>query len=213
MHLCELFVTLAVCVCDACTHTHIRSCTCTHAHTLAQTHTQTQYTHESTHNTHNYIHTCSYSHVHVCTLTCAHHVFIFNFIPCYSIMFLIVISPMLQMAVFCLAYGREIEDLKFYYTNLDLPPAEGNPLCNGYTHARVRACMHACTHTRTRTQTHTQYRYVQIVYRYISNTHTRTNPHACIMHVHTYICVYTISITVLAFTLYGHVNVYACILF
>ena len=26
---------------------------------------------------------------------------------------------MLQMALFCLAYGRDLEDLKVYYTNYD----------------------------------------------------------------------------------------------
>ena len=41
------------------------------------------------------------------------------FLSVCGILVLIVLSPLLQTAVFALAYGREAEDLKFYYTNYD----------------------------------------------------------------------------------------------
>ena len=34
-------------------------------------------------------------------------------------LFFIIIGPTLSMAVFCLAYGRDLHDLKIYYTNDD----------------------------------------------------------------------------------------------
>ena len=55
----------------------------------------------------------------VCVYTDHSHSLTINSSFAYSILILIILSPLLQMAVFCLAYGREAEDIKFYVANFD----------------------------------------------------------------------------------------------
>ena len=71
---------------------------------------------------------CVYVYMCVHARVCVHCFYsaVYNMINCFlsvcRILVLIVLSPLLQMAVFALAYGREAEDLKFYYTNYDSMP-------------------------------------------------------------------------------------------
>jgi len=39
-----------------------------------------------------------------------------------SLLFLILISPLIQLSLFCVSYGIDIKDIKVYVTNLDTNP-------------------------------------------------------------------------------------------
>ena len=76
------------------------------------------------------VHVCVHAYVcaraRVCACVHCFYSAVYNMINCFlsvcRILVLIVLSPLLQMAVFALAYGREAEDLMFYYTNYDSIP-------------------------------------------------------------------------------------------
>jgi len=53
-------------------------------------------------------------------------------------LFLIIVSPLVQTAFFCLGYAREIEDIKIYVTDLDVTPP-GNKYLLLSVCVRVRA--------------------------------------------------------------------------
>ena len=37
----------------------------------------------------------------------------------YSLLFLILLSPLIQLSIFCISYGTDLKDIKVYITNLD----------------------------------------------------------------------------------------------
>ena len=41
----------------------------------------------------------------------------------YSLLFLILVSPLIQLSIFCISYGTDLKDIKVYVTNLDDLPS------------------------------------------------------------------------------------------